>query len=141
VQDAPGGDAPEEAERVQSKRVKGRKGVAGEKDGGKKGKRKEAEAAEDAGRRAELEMLLLDDATLMASARGVGSGEAHVPPGQSQQQQAANKLSKKERMRLKKDARRRERQEGSDDEDAAAGGRCPAAQQLESPICAWKERR
>lgn len=128
LQDNPDADAAEAADAGAGKKGggKGNKGQD-EKPGrkGKKGKgRDSAEAEVDAGKQAELEMLLMDDAALLAAARGGGAGDL-APAGGKQSAEAAGeggrKLSRKERIRQKKEAKRRERQEGSDDEDAAGG--------------------
>ncbi|KAI3438627.1 hypothetical protein D9Q98_001049 [Chlorella vulgaris] len=120
--DGPGADAAEAAELAaggKHGKAQQQASLAEKKGRGKKGK---VDAA-DTSKRAELEMLLMDDAALQAAARGGNAASASAPAGKQQAGAApAPKLSKKERMRLKKEAKRRERLEGSDDEDAAAGG-------------------
>ncbi|EFN57460.1 hypothetical protein CHLNCDRAFT_57252 [Chlorella variabilis] len=125
-QDGPDADAAQAAELAAAgKRGKRQEQQQHQERKGKKGKGKGKQGEEDGdhSKWAELEMLLMDDASLLAPARG---GGMLAPAGKQQNEQTAaagsGKLSKKERMRLKKEARRRERQEGSDDEDAAAGG-------------------
>ncbi|PRW59387.1 Pre-rRNA-processing esf1 [Chlorella sorokiniana] len=109
----------QQQQRQQQEQEKGKKGK------GKKGKQGEEQL--DAAKQAELEMILMDDAALLAAARGGGggatapAGNAQQGQGQGQQAAAKPKLSRKERIRQKKEAKRRERQEGSDEEDAAAG--------------------
>jgi len=132
LQDGPDADAADSGDEAAagkgSRRGKQRQQQQ-QPDKGKKGKKgKAGEEPVDAAKQAELEMLLMDDAALLAAVRG-GGGGASAPAGNQQQGQgqeagAKPKLSRKERLRLKKEARRRERQEGSDDEDAAGAWDC-----------------
>uniref|UniRef100_A0A1D2AGV6 Uncharacterized protein n=2 Tax=Auxenochlorella protothecoides TaxID=3075 RepID=A0A1D2AGV6_AUXPR len=79
----------------------------------KKEKRsKRAEEGATAAERAELEMLLMDEADMLRKAQAGGTSSEPAP-----------KLSKKERLRLKKAARRAERAQGSDDEELALAGK------------------
>ncbi|KFM22623.1 Pre-rRNA-processing protein esf1 [Auxenochlorella protothecoides] len=79
----------------------------------KKEKRsKRAEEGATAAERAELEMLLMDEADMLRKAQAGGTSSKPAP-----------KLSKKERLRLKKAARRAERAQGSDDEELALAGK------------------
>lgn len=133
MQDGPGADAAEAAELAaggKHGKAQQQASLAEKKGRGKKGK---VDAA-DTSKRAELEMLLMDDAALLAAARGGNAASASAPAGKQQAGAApAPKLSKKERMRLKKEAKRRERLEGSDDEDAAAGALRTTSSQPHSP--------
>ncbi|GAB4817011.1 hypothetical protein N2152v2_004057 [Parachlorella kessleri] len=86
-------------------------GIEGKKKGSKADKEQQRQQqAEDARRKAELEMLVMDEGALAGAA---AKAAAATKAGEV----AGSKLSKKERMRLKKEARRRERTEGSDEED------------------------
>ncbi|GIL58605.1 hypothetical protein Vafri_13624 [Volvox africanus] len=70
--------------------------------------------------RADLELLLMDDAALRDAARGVKSRV--LPAGHDVAAAGGkHKLTKKEKLELKKEARRKARA-GSDDEDAAGAG-------------------
>ena len=81
------------------------------KKGGKGGDADE-DGEESQRKKAELEMLLLDESALLRKA-AVAAGNG----GSLQGDKGGKKLSKKERMRLKKDHKRQERAGGSDDED------------------------
>ncbi|KAG2482679.1 hypothetical protein HYH03_018414 [Edaphochlamys debaryana] len=88
----------------------------------KAGKDKAAAKA-DAAQRADLELLLMDDAALRGAARGEGGRV--LPAGHDAGGGAAGrKLTKKEKREAKKEAKRKARA-GSDEEDAAGGEAAP----------------
>lgn len=112
--DGPGGVGLDGTGKPKSKKKEKRKG-----DERKQGGDDDLEA--DRRRRAELEMLLMDEGDLLkAGSRANAAGNSKTAAGDGA---AGSKLSKKERMRLKKERARKDRQGESDDEDhdAAVG--------------------
>jgi len=83
---------------------------------------------EEQRKKAELELLLMDEKGLLLKSPSLSSPKVGAIDGNgtigdpSKNKGSTKKVSMKERMRLKKEAKRLERQEGSDDEDIAAGG-------------------
>ena len=112
------------------------KGAKGNKKakGGKKNRKRGAEGGgEDSGedgagdeaarqKRAELELLLMDDNALRMSARGVSAGMASAVAGGAAADggEAGERLSRKERQRLKKQRRRSQLAENDSDGEAEA---------------------
>lgn len=111
-EEAPRGKMKASGEEMRAEReaANGKKKASAEENRAQREAAKAA-AAEQQKKRAELELLMLDESRLTS------------PPVKGEKgEQGAKKLGRKERLRLKKAARRRQREGGSDDEDLAAAG-------------------